>query len=86
MNWYIKCLVIQQYHPNRYEFLFASSVTDEADTQPSTVGFINLVCNSTSKWGVLMAATFLAALPTLLVYILLGRFFLRGLMEDALKG
>jgi glucose/mannose transport system permease protein len=28
----------------------------------------------------------LAALPTLLVYILLGRFFLRGLMAGALKG
>jgi glucose/mannose transport system permease protein len=36
--------------------------------------------------SVLIAATFLAALPTLLVYIFLGRFFLRGIMAGALKG
>jgi glucose/mannose transport system permease protein len=28
----------------------------------------------------------MAALPTLLVYILLGRYFLRGLLAGALKG
>ena len=38
------------------------------------------------QWNVLMAATLLAALPTLLVYIFLGRYFLRGLMAGALKG
>jgi glucose/mannose transport system permease protein len=38
------------------------------------------------QWNVLLAATLLAALPTLLVYVFLGRFFLRGLMAGALKG
>jgi glucose/mannose transport system permease protein len=33
-----------------------------------------------------MAVTLLAELPTLLVCIFLGRFFLRGLMAGALKG
>ncbi|HUM72292.1 MAG TPA: carbohydrate ABC transporter permease, partial [Chloroflexota bacterium] len=33
-----------------------------------------------------MAGSFLAALPTLIVYIILGRYFLRGLMSGALKG
>jgi glucose/mannose transport system permease protein len=33
-----------------------------------------------------MVATFLAALATLLVYLVLGRYFLRGLMAGALKG
>jgi glucose/mannose transport system permease protein len=28
----------------------------------------------------------LASLPTLVVYILLGRYFIRGLMAGALKG
>ena len=28
----------------------------------------------------------IAAIPTLLIYILLGRYFLRGLMAGALKG
>jgi glucose/mannose transport system permease protein len=33
-----------------------------------------------------MAGALLAALPTLLVYVLLSRFFVRGLMAGALKG
>jgi glucose/mannose transport system permease protein len=33
-----------------------------------------------------MAAAVLASIPTLLVYILMGRFFMRGLMAGALKG
>ena len=33
-----------------------------------------------------MASALMACLPTLLVYILLGRFFMRGLMAGALKG
>jgi ABC-type glycerol-3-phosphate transport system permease component len=36
--------------------------------------------------GVLMAASLIAALPTLLVFIFLGCYFLRGLMAGALKG
>jgi len=33
-----------------------------------------------------MSAALLASLPTLLVYLLLGRYFMRGLMAGALKG
>jgi hypothetical protein len=34
-------------------------------------------------WNVQMAGSFLAALPTLLVYIFLGRYFLRGLLAGS---
>jgi glucose/mannose transport system permease protein len=33
-----------------------------------------------------MAGALLAALPTLVVYILLGRYFVRGLLAGSLKG
>lgn len=33
-----------------------------------------------------MAGALLVALPTLVVYIFLGRFFLRGLLAGSLKG
>ncbi len=33
-----------------------------------------------------MAGALLAALPTLLIYIVLGRNFMRGLLAGALKG
>jgi glucose/mannose transport system permease protein len=51
-----------------------------------TVALNNLAGSQLVQWNVLMAATLLAALPTLLVYIFLGRYFLRGLMAGALKG
>jgi glucose/mannose transport system permease protein len=38
------------------------------------------------EWNVQMAGALIAALPTLLVYIVLGRFFVRGLMAGALRG
>ncbi len=33
-----------------------------------------------------MSAAFIAALPTILVYLVLGRLFLRGLLAGSLKG
>jgi glucose/mannose transport system permease protein len=51
-----------------------------------TVALNNLAGSFTVEWNVQMAAAFLTALPTLLVYILLGRYFLRGLMAGSLKG
>ena len=37
-------------------------------------------------WTVVMAAAVLAALPTALVYVVLGRFFIRDLLAGSLKG
>ena len=39
-----------------------------------------------TPYNVQMAAALIASLPTLIVYILLGRYFMRGLMAGALKG
>ena len=38
------------------------------------------------EWNVQMAGSLLAARPTLVVYILLGRYFMRGLLAGSLKG
>ena len=67
------------------EFLFAIILT-RPDAWPVTVALNNLAGSQIVEWNVQMAGALLAALPTLLVYILLGRFFLRGLMAGALKG
>jgi glucose/mannose transport system permease protein len=37
-------------------------------------------------WNVVMAGSITAALPTALIYILLGRFFIRGLLAGSVKG
>jgi glucose/mannose transport system permease protein len=50
------------------------------------VALNNLAGSQIVEWNVQMAGALLAALPTLVIYIILGRFFLRGLMAGALKG
>ncbi|HSH21050.1 MAG TPA: carbohydrate ABC transporter permease [Candidatus Caenarcaniphilales bacterium] len=67
------------------EFLFAIVLT-RPSSWPVTVALNNLAGSQIVEWNVQMAGALLAALPTLLVYIVLGRFFLRGLMAGALKG
>ena len=68
------------------EFLFAIVITNKADVQPITVALNNLAGSFIVEWNVQMAGSILAALPTLLVYILLGRYFMRGLLAGSLKG
>ncbi|MGB7999806.1 MAG: carbohydrate ABC transporter permease, partial [Anaerobacillus sp.] len=38
------------------------------------------------QWNVQLAGALLAALPTLLVYIFLGKFFVKGLLAGSVKG
>ncbi len=78
-------VIIWQFTQAWNEFLFAVILTNQANW-PVTVALNNLAGSQLVQWNVLMAATLLAALPTLLVYIFLGRYFLRGLMAGALKG
>jgi glucose/mannose transport system permease protein len=68
------------------DFLFAVTIVNNPANQPVTVALNNLAGSFTVEWNVQMAAALLAALPTLLVYIFLGRYFLRGLMAGSLKG
>ncbi len=68
------------------DFLFAATVTSNPATQPITVGLNNLAGSYIVEWNVQMAGALMTALPTLLVYIFLGRYFMRGLMAGSLKG
>ena len=58
------------------------------DSMPMTVALNNLVNSSTGvkEYNVHFAGAILAALPTLIVYIVSGRYFVRGLMAGAVKG
>jgi glucose/mannose transport system permease protein len=66
------------------DFLFAVLLTSQ-DNWPVTVALNNMAGSQIIAWNVQMAGSFLAALPTLLIYIFLGRYFLRGMMTGALK-
>ena len=67
------------------EFLFAITITT-SDQQPVMVALQNLSGSQIVQWNVQMAGALLAALPTLLVYILLGKYFVRGLLAGSVKG
>ena len=68
------------------EFLFAVSLTNSPDTQPVTVSLQNLAGSFAAQYNVQLAGALIAAVPTLLVYIFLGRYFVRGLLAGSLKG
>ncbi|HLU10617.1 MAG TPA: carbohydrate ABC transporter permease [Oceanobacillus sp.] len=79
-------VVIWQFTQIWNEFLFAVSIVTAADKVPITVALANLAGSQVVEWNVQMAGAFLTALPTLLVYILLGRYFIRGLLAGSVKG
>jgi glucose/mannose transport system permease protein len=67
------------------EFLFAVTIT-QSDNQPVMVALQNLSGSQIVEWNVQMAGALIAALPTLLVYIILGKYFVRGLLAGSVKG
>jgi len=79
--------VIWQFTNVWNDFLFGASFSS-ALSQPMTVALNNLVSSSTGvkEYNVHFAGAIMAALPTLIVYIVSGRYFVRGLMAGAVKG
>mgnify|MGYP000855947057 FL=1 len=78
-------VLIWQFTSAWNDFLFAVVLTG-SQSWPVTVALNNMAGSQIIAWNVQMAGSFLAALPTLLIYIFLGNYFLRGLMAGALKG
>jgi glucose/mannose transport system permease protein len=68
------------------DFLFGVTVVFNPADQPVTVALNNLNGTNSVDWTVVMAAAVLSGLPTALVYIFLGRFFIRGLLAGSMKG
>jgi glucose/mannose transport system permease protein len=78
-------VVIWQFTQIWNEFLFGVTMTN-ADSQPITVGLAQLAGGEAVKWNLPMAGAIVAALPPLIVYIVLGRYFIRGLLAGSIKG
>ena len=79
--------VIWQFTQIWNDFLFGV-VYSSGDSQPITVALNNLVNTSTGvkEYNVDMAAAIIAALPTLFVYVVAGKYFVKGLTAGAVKG
>jgi glucose/mannose transport system permease protein len=78
-------VIIWQFTQIWNEFLFAVTMTTQ-EYQPITVGLAQLAGGEAVKWNQPMAGALIAALPPLLIYILLGRYFIRGLLAGSIKG
>lgn len=83
----IMVTVIWQFTSIWNDFLFGV-VYSGSETQPITVALNNLVNTSTGikEYNVDMAAAIIAALPTLLLYVVAGKYFVRGLTAGSVKG
>jgi glucose/mannose transport system permease protein len=68
------------------DFLFGVTVVQNPKAQPITVALNNLSGSFSVDWNVVMAGAVVAALPTALIYILLGRYFVQGLLAGSIKG
>ncbi|MCY4171091.1 MAG: carbohydrate ABC transporter permease [Bacteroidetes bacterium] len=67
------------------DFLFGITVVPNPQFQPVTIALNNLSGSFSVDWNIVMAGAILAALPTALVYIGLGKLFVRGLVSGAVK-
>jgi glucose/mannose transport system permease protein len=68
------------------EFLFALVIVADPTQQPITVALNGLAGSLLAQYQIQMAGALLTALPPLVIYVLLGRYFIRGLLAGSLKG
>ena len=83
----IMVTIIWQFTQIWNDYLFGV-VFSSGEQQPITAGLNNLVNTSTGvkEYNVDMAGAVIAALPTLLVYVVAGKYFIRGMTAGAVKG
>ena len=66
------------------EFLWGITLTQQS-ANPITVGLAQLAGGQAVSWNLPMAGSIIAAAPVVAIYILLGRYFIRGMLGGALK-
>jgi glucose/mannose transport system permease protein len=81
-------VLIWQFTSAWNDFLFAIFLTGGSPKLSVATTALNFITGSSNQvyYGVNMTASLIVSLPTLIVYILLGRYFLRGLLSGSLKG
>ena len=81
-------VLIWQFTSAWNDFLFAIFLTGGSPKLSVATAALNFITGSSNQvyYGVNMTASLIVSLPTLIVYIFLGRYFLRGLLSGSLKG
>lgn len=68
------------------DYLIGLVVLGTPTLAPVNVAVKNLAGSFTTEWNVQMAGALIAALPTIFVYLGLGKFFMQGLLAGSVKG
>lgn len=68
------------------DFLWALILLQRDILKPVTTGLASLQGQYISEWGIIVAGSLLGTLPTVIVFILLQRYFITGLTLGATKG
>lgn len=68
------------------EFLFASIVMTSAQMKTIPVGISEFITSFDVRWGEIMALGTLATVPVVVLFSMVQRFFLRGVLSGAVKG
>jgi glucose/mannose transport system permease protein len=68
------------------DFIIGRIVLSNPRLSPVTVSVQNLAGSLYTEWNIQMAGALIAAAPTILVYLLLGKLFMRGLLAGSVKG
>jgi glucose/mannose transport system permease protein len=68
------------------DFLIGLVVLSTPRMAPVNVAVLNIAGSFSVEWNVQMAAALIAAAPTIIVYLALGKLFMRGLLAGSLKG
>jgi glucose/mannose transport system permease protein len=76
--------IIWQFTSSWNDFMFGAMMTGR-DSWPVTIALNNVAGGQSVPFGQAMAGALLVSLPTLALYVLLGRFFMRGLLTGALQ-
>ncbi|WP_432991258.1 carbohydrate ABC transporter permease [Dactylosporangium sp. CA-233914] len=76
--------VIWQFTSSWNDFMFGAMMTSR-DSWPVTIALNNIAGGQSVPFGQAMAGALLVSLPTLAIYVLLGRFFMRGLLAGTLQ-
>lgn len=77
-------VVIWQFTQIWNDFLFAVTMAI-GEAEPITVGLAQLAGGEAVRWNLPMAGAVIAALPPLCVYLILSRYFVKGLLAGSVK-
>ncbi|MFJ5621603.1 carbohydrate ABC transporter permease [Peribacillus loiseleuriae] len=67
------------------EFLFAVVLTNSISVRPLTIGIGMLIGEFTTEWNALMALSFMASAPLIIVFLFVQKYFLQGLTAGSVK-